>query len=231
MYDKESWNDPSEEVEEHDELIVIEVVVKDKVLGYGEVLEEDDKVVHTGWGDYQNKLIEEIKSQPISYYLKHEINKRIVDHLIDNNESLRKAFIGEMDCKDYEDIPIEMLYKAILKKKVVKKLELSGSFVLSCSTGIAEDVLVEVAGFVYPVDFVILDIEGNEYMSLILGMPFLTMARAYIRCSDVSMTLRAGKFKVRFIKTLRFPRNVRKKKRNNLDPMNYTNHVSRRILE
>nr|GEV19916.1 hypothetical protein [Tanacetum cinerariifolium] len=94
-----------------------------------------------------------------------------------------------------------------------------------------EDVLVELAGFVYPIDFVILDIEENEYMPLILGTPFLTMVMADIRCSDGSMTLRAGKFKVRFIKTLRFHWKVKKKESNDLDPLIPTNYVNIRILE
>ncbi|GJR72699.1 reverse transcriptase domain-containing protein [Tanacetum coccineum] len=84
--------------------------------------------------------------------------------------------------------------------------------------GIAKDVLVEVASFVYLVDFVILDIDES-------------MTKADIRCSDESMTLRTGKFKVRFIKTLRFPKKVNNKERNDLDPMIPTNHMNRRILE
>ncbi|GJU10357.1 hypothetical protein Tco_1132753 [Tanacetum coccineum] len=68
-------------------------------------------------------------------------------------------------------------------------------------------------------------------MPLIFRTPFLTMYRADIRCSDASITLRVGKFKVGFIKTLRFPRKVGKMKRNGLNPMILTNHVNRRILE
>ncbi|GKA21030.1 hypothetical protein Tco_0701019 [Tanacetum coccineum] len=45
---------------------------------------------------------------------------------------------------------------------------------------IAEDVLIDVAGFVYPMDFVILDIEEDECMPLILGTLFLTMTKAKI---------------------------------------------------
>nr|GFA55264.1 hypothetical protein [Tanacetum cinerariifolium] len=96
---------------------------------------------------------------------------------------------------------------------------------------IAEDVLVEVAGFVYLIDLFILDIEENEYMPLIIWTPFLSTAIADIRCSDGSMTLREGKFKVRFIKTLRFPTKVRKKNRNDLEPIFPTNHINQKILE
>ncbi|GKB53231.1 zinc finger, CCHC-type containing protein [Tanacetum coccineum] len=150
---------------------------------------------------------------------------KTIEDLVDNheyNDALRKTCLGKMDREVYESLPIGPLYDAILKKKLVKKKE---------RCGIAEEVLVEVGGFVYPLYFVILDIEENEYMPLILGTPFLTTTRADIRCSDGSMKLRAGNFKVRFIKTLRFPKKVKKKKRNDLDLIIPINHVNRRILE
>ncbi|GJU94431.1 hypothetical protein Tco_1319187 [Tanacetum coccineum] len=43
--------------------------------------------------------------------------------------------------------------------------------------GIAEDILVEVAEHVYPVDFVILDIKEDEKRPFILGTPFLNKAK------------------------------------------------------
>ncbi|GJR09186.1 MAK10-like protein [Tanacetum coccineum] len=64
--------------------------------------------------------------------------------------------------------------------------------------GIAEDVLVEVAEHVYPVDFVILDIRENENMPFILGTPFLTTAKASIKFDTSTITLRSGKHKVIF---------------------------------
>ncbi|GJT36591.1 MAK10-like protein [Tanacetum coccineum] len=50
--------------------------------------------------------------------------------------------------------------------------------------GIAEDVLVEIADFIYPVDFVILDIKEDRKRPFILGTPFLTTAKAEIREKD-----------------------------------------------
>ena len=46
--------------------------------------------------------------------------------------------------------------------------------------GICEDVLVRVDKFVFPVDFVILDMEEDEKVPLILGRPFLVTGRALI---------------------------------------------------
>ncbi|GJS94940.1 zinc finger, CCHC-type containing protein [Tanacetum coccineum] len=64
--------------------------------------------------------------------------------------------------------------------------------------GITEDVLVEVAEHVYPVDFMILDIKENKKRPFILGTPFLTTAKATIRFDKGTITLRSGKRKVSF---------------------------------
>ncbi|GJS65215.1 reverse transcriptase domain-containing protein [Tanacetum coccineum] len=64
--------------------------------------------------------------------------------------------------------------------------------------GIAEDVLVEVAEHVYPVDFVILDIKEDEKRPFILGTSFLTTAKAMIKFDKGTITLRSGKNKIRF---------------------------------
>ncbi|GJZ89128.1 zinc finger, CCHC-type containing protein [Tanacetum coccineum] len=63
---------------------------------------------------------------------------------------------------------------------------------------IAEDVLVEVADHVYPVDFVILDIKENEKRPFILGTPFLTTAKAVINFDTSTINLRSGKSKISF---------------------------------
>ncbi|GKE70647.1 reverse transcriptase domain-containing protein, partial [Tanacetum coccineum] len=51
--------------------------------------------------------------------------------------------------------------------------------------GIAEDVLVEIAEHVYPMDFVILDIKEDKKRPFILGTPFLTTAKAVIKFDKV----------------------------------------------
>ena len=44
--------------------------------------------------------------------------------------------------------------------------------------GIIENVLVKVAKFIFPVDFVILDMEEDDTVPTILGRPFLAMGKA-----------------------------------------------------
>ncbi|GJY18494.1 putative cytochrome P450 [Tanacetum coccineum] len=62
--------------------------------------------------------------------------------------------------------------------------------------GIANDVLVDVAGYVYPVDFVILDKKEDGKRTFILGTPFLTTAKAMIQFDKGTITLRFGKSKM-----------------------------------
>ncbi|GKB56542.1 homeodomain-like protein, partial [Tanacetum coccineum] len=63
---------------------------------------------------------------------------------------------------------------------------------------IAEDVLVKVVGYMYPVDFIILDIKEDEKRPFILGTPFLTTAKAVIKFDKGKITLRSGKNKISF---------------------------------
>ena len=46
--------------------------------------------------------------------------------------------------------------------------------------GVIEDVLVKVDKFIYPVDFVVLDMGDDNEVPLILGRPFLATGRALI---------------------------------------------------
>ncbi|GJZ00873.1 zinc finger, CCHC-type containing protein [Tanacetum coccineum] len=61
--------------------------------------------------------------------------------------------------------------------------------------GFVEDVLVEVAEHVYPIDFVILDIKENKKRPFILGTSFLTTTKAKIKFDKGTITLRSGKIK------------------------------------
>ncbi|XP_010275343.1 PREDICTED: uncharacterized protein LOC104610425 [Nelumbo nucifera] len=46
--------------------------------------------------------------------------------------------------------------------------------------GVVEDVLVKVDKFIFPIDFIILDMEEDYDMPIILGRPFLAIGRALI---------------------------------------------------
>ncbi|XP_076923539.1 uncharacterized protein LOC143585691 [Bidens hawaiensis] len=56
--------------------------------------------------------------------------------------------------------------------------------------GIVENMLVQVDKFIFPVDFVILNMDEDSDVPLILGRPFLATARALIDVADGKLTLR-----------------------------------------
>ncbi|KAI3732644.1 hypothetical protein L1987_63851 [Smallanthus sonchifolius] len=58
--------------------------------------------------------------------------------------------------------------------------------------GIVENLLVKVCKFVFPVDFVILDMEVDDGVPLILGRTFLQTAKAVIDVFDGKLTLRVA---------------------------------------
>ena len=58
--------------------------------------------------------------------------------------------------------------------------------------GVIEDMLVKVGKLVFPVDFIILDIEEDSQVPLLLGRPFLAIGAALIDMQKGVLTLRVG---------------------------------------
>ncbi|GJX49222.1 putative reverse transcriptase domain-containing protein [Tanacetum coccineum] len=61
--------------------------------------------------------------------------------------------------------------------------------------GIAKNVLVRIGKFIFPIDFIILDIPEDEDVPLILGRPFLSTAYSKIDVFKRKITLRVGEEK------------------------------------
>ncbi|XP_070054461.1 uncharacterized protein [Nicotiana tomentosiformis] len=64
--------------------------------------------------------------------------------------------------------------------------------------GIVGDVLVRVDKFVFPVDFIVVNMEENKEVPLILGRPFLVTCRAILDMHDRKLMLRVGEEMVNF---------------------------------
>ena len=63
---------------------------------------------------------------------------------------------------------------------------------------ILEDVLIKVGKFIFPVDFIVIDIEEDKQVPLLLGRPFLTIEAALIDVKKGELTLRVGDEAVHF---------------------------------
>ena len=58
--------------------------------------------------------------------------------------------------------------------------------------------MVKVEKFIFPADFVVLDMEEDQEVPLILGRPFLATGRALIDVQNGELTLRVNKEEVMF---------------------------------
>ena len=64
--------------------------------------------------------------------------------------------------------------------------------------GIIEDVLVKVDKFIFPADFIVLDMEEDKEIPIILGRPFLATGRAIIDVQRGELKLRVQEDEVKF---------------------------------
>ncbi|GJY22515.1 MAK10-like protein [Tanacetum coccineum] len=234
--------------------------------------------------DEKEEVVEAPSSQRVGYYLKHRINEKLTEGLVDNhrfNDSLSGVRVGRMKRKTYNLLPKGLVYEAILKKKITRKEDIVGNFEIPCNIGglklmnvlvdqgsdvnimplstymkltderlakmdirlslashlyiyllrIVEDVLVDVVGYVYPVDFVILDIREDKKRPIILGTPFLTMAKAVIKFDKGTITLRFGKKKISFHRKPKSLGKDEKRIKNDIEPKALTMTVNRLILD
>ncbi|GJT83769.1 MAK10-like protein [Tanacetum coccineum] len=97
--------------------------------------------------------------------------------------------------------------------------------------GIVKDLLVDIAGYVYPVDFMTLNMRGDKKRPFILGTPFLTTAKVVIKFNKGTITLRSGKSKISFYKIPEPYSRIEKGIKNDIEPIAPTMTVNKLVLE
>ncbi|KAI3814138.1 hypothetical protein L1987_18885 [Smallanthus sonchifolius] len=97
-------------------------------------------------------------------------------------------------------MPYSLYEKLALGELAPTRMTLSlADWSIKCPRGILENVLVKVDKFVFPVDFVVMDMEADTTVSIILGRPFLRTAKAVIDVFDEKLTHRVGDETVTFV--------------------------------
>ncbi|GJW35989.1 MAK10-like protein [Tanacetum coccineum] len=135
-------------------------------------------------------------SEPVEYYLKHRINAKLIEGLVGVLKYMN-ALVDQGS--DVNVMPLSTYIKLTDERPVEIDTRLSlASHSYIYPLGKAEDILVEVAEHVYPVNFVILDIKEDEKRPFILGTPFLTTAKAIIKFDKGNINLSTGKSKISF---------------------------------
>ncbi|GJY33420.1 DNA-directed DNA polymerase, partial [Tanacetum coccineum] len=122
---------------------------------------------------------------PLSKEVEHE-TEAIKDKL---DECLALADLGA----NINLMPLSVWKKISLSKLTPTRmtLELANRSV-AILVGVAEDVFVKVRKFYFPADFVVVDYDVDPRVPLILGRPFLRMARALIDVHGEELTLRVN---------------------------------------
>ncbi|GJR13238.1 zinc finger, CCHC-type containing protein [Tanacetum coccineum] len=149
--------------------------------------EEDEAENEPNRKAEKEKTTEAPSSQPVEYYLKHRINEKLIEGL----EGLKRMNALVDQGSDVNVMPLSTYMKLTDERHVEIDIRLSlASHSYIYLLGIAEDVLVEVAEHLYPMEFVILDIKEDEKRPFILGTPFLTTAKVVIKFDKGTITLR-----------------------------------------
>ena len=107
-----------------------------------------------------------------------------------------QADMGKTQCDSRANINLMPLY--IVKRLSLGELTPIGMTLqmeertLANPEGILEYVLIKVGKFIFPVDFMVIDIEEDKHVPLLLGRPFLAIGAALIKVKIGELTLRVG---------------------------------------
>ncbi|KAL5560607.1 hypothetical protein UlMin_036818 [Ulmus minor] len=151
---------------------------------------------------------------------------------------LKEVLSNKRRLEGNEKVMLTEECSAILQRKLPQKLKDPGSFTIPCTIGdfefdkvlcdlgaitlqlvdrsikhprgIIEDVLVKVDKFIFPANFIVLDMEEDREVPLILGRPFLATGRTLIDVHQGKLILRVQDEQVTFnvFEAMKFPSNV-----------------------
>ncbi|GJX39655.1 putative reverse transcriptase domain-containing protein [Tanacetum coccineum] len=145
---------------------------------------------------YINKSIPRKEKDPGSFTLPCFINNVFFDNALANLGDN----VSVMPLSTYLNLRLGELAHTKLTAELV-------DMTMKYPKGIAKNVLVGIGKFVFPVDFIILDMPEDIKVPLILGRPFLSTARAKIDVFKRKITLRAGEEKI-FFKSVKSARSL-----------------------
>nr|GEY67536.1 hypothetical protein [Tanacetum cinerariifolium] len=141
--------------------------------------------------------LQELANTPLNENCSAVILKNLPEKLRDPGKFLIPCSFSELKCKALADLgasinlmPLSVWKKLGLPKLISTRMTLElASRAICTPAGIARDVFVSVGKFTFPAYFFIVDYESDPRVSLILGRPFLRIARALIDVHGEEMIL------------------------------------------
>nr|GEY50765.1 reverse transcriptase domain-containing protein [Tanacetum cinerariifolium] len=142
--------------------------------------------------------LQELANTPLNENCSAVILKKLPEKLRDPGKFLIPCGFSELKCKALADLgasinlmPLSVWKKLGLPDLIPTRMTLKLANRAICTPDeIARDVFVLVGKFTFPTDFVIVDYESDTRVPLILGRPFLRIARALIDVHGEEMILR-----------------------------------------
>ncbi|GJS66761.1 reverse transcriptase domain-containing protein [Tanacetum coccineum] len=175
----------------------------------------------------------ELANTPLNENCSALLLKKLPEKLGDPSKFLIPCDFPELDeCLALADLgaSINLMPLSVWKKLSLLELtptrmtlELANRSV-AYPVGVAEDVFVKVGKFYFPTDFVVVDYDVDPRVPLILGRPFLRMARALIDVHVEELTLRVNDEAITFKvgHTSRYPHNYYDESVNRIDVIDVT---------
>ncbi|XP_057760431.1 uncharacterized protein LOC130980806 [Arachis stenosperma] len=94
-------------------------------------------------------------------------------------------------------MPLSVMKKLQIEEVKTNRISLQlADLSIKFPVGVVEDLLVKVGPFIFPADFVILDMEEDAKSSIVLGTPFLATDRALIDVQKGELTLKVNEEQV-----------------------------------
>nr|GEV77542.1 hypothetical protein [Tanacetum cinerariifolium] len=144
--------------------------------------------------------LQELANTPLNENWSAVILKKLPEKLRDPGKFLIPCSFSELKCKALADLgaSINLMLLSIWKELGLPELILTrmtlelANRAICTPAGIARDVYVPVGKFTFLADFVVVDYESDLRVPLILGRPFLRIARALIDVHGEKMILHDG---------------------------------------
>ncbi|XP_041995764.1 uncharacterized protein LOC121745890 [Salvia splendens] len=140
----------------------------------GPAMPSEDRV--TEKGPEEEELVEEVETEiPVQRKKTDAQFSRFLD-------IFRKVQINIPLVEALQQMPsyAKFLKDVVSNKRRWMEYETMADRTVSYPKGIVEDILVKVGEFIFPADFVVLDMEEYRHVPLLLGKPFLATGRALI---------------------------------------------------
>ena len=90
-------------------------------------------------------------------------------------------------------MPYSFYQKLEIQKMRAKKMTIHmANRSVTQPRGFLEDILVKIMKFIFPIDFVVLDMKEDPNVPIILGHPLLNTVGAHVDIQESKLTLRVG---------------------------------------